>query len=76
MAIGNSKGSTSDKSLYYYGGQAITSASSTQGNWTNALVAIDLAEGELTLPPLPSPPSLRGYRESGGANHSTWVRFA
>ncbi|GAA5946615.1 hypothetical protein JCM3765_000319 [Sporobolomyces pararoseus] len=43
MAIANSKGS-SGQTLYYYGGQAITSASSTQGNWTNALVGIDLSE--------------------------------
>ncbi|GAA5869395.1 hypothetical protein JCM16303_000454 [Sporobolomyces ruberrimus] len=45
MAIANSRGSTSgnDKSIWYYGGQAITSTSSTQGNWTNALVSIDLS---------------------------------
>ncbi|GAA5825789.1 hypothetical protein JCM5353_001428 [Sporobolomyces roseus] len=30
-------------SLYYYGGQAITSASASVGNWTNALVSIDLS---------------------------------
>ncbi|GAA5936076.1 uncharacterized protein JCM15063_002700 [Sporobolomyces koalae] len=43
MAIANSRGSSSAKSLFYYGGQAITSASASQGNWTNALVSIDLA---------------------------------
>lgn len=50
MAVANSKGS-SGQTLYYYGGQAITSASSTRGNWTNALVSIDLSTGE---PPLHS----------------------
>ncbi|GAA5898705.1 uncharacterized protein JCM6883_003397 [Sporobolomyces salmoneus] len=52
MAIANAKGSSGD-TLYYYGGQAITSASSTVGNWTNALVSIDLStEWNTGTPPI------------------------
>ncbi|GAA5836726.1 hypothetical protein JCM3766R1_007002 [Sporobolomyces carnicolor] len=52
MAVANSKGS-SGQTLYYYGGQAITSASSTRGNWSNALVSIDLStDWQAGTPPL------------------------
>lgn len=37
-------------SLYYYGGQAITSASASVGNWTNALVSIDLSTSAFSPP--------------------------
>lgn len=44
MAIANSaSGGNSTSTLYYQGGEAMTTVGQTSGLWTNALVAVDLS---------------------------------
>ncbi|GAA5922899.1 hypothetical protein JCM1841_003775 [Sporobolomyces salmonicolor] len=63
MAIANSPGSSGNgsSSLYYYGGQAMTSQDQTSDTWTNALVAIALDQDWPT-----GTPNIRLVQEDNG----------